>query len=384
MAVRVAGQCLVDAANPADLPRAAARAARQAMASAPSPSLLVCFVGGVGRLPHDAMRDIAAAVTPLAPHAARLIVETSAPVGVGVEREGQLAVSALALDRSVATPVLGAFKAAPDESQWGRRVAEAVSARPDGGRAPRVAFAFLAPEGHRLDAIESLSAPGLPPVVGGGCQSLFAGAPGEPAEPASAAVLPIASPLGVALVSSPACRLISPWLRVEQSDGQFLLRTERGPALDLLSESAPGGASKDPVLVAVRGDEEGAPPLLRTVVGVDAGRGAVGVSEAIAPGATVAFAVRDAEAARADFQRRLAELARGLRGAAPAAGVLFTCGGRGIGLYRRRDVDAGMFRARFGDVPVAGMQSAFEIAPWGGRSRLQLFTAVAVVFYRPS
>ena len=79
---------------------------------------------------------------------------------------------------------------------------------------------------------------------------------------------------------------------------------------------------------------------------------------------------------------RTLELLDGLGG----AGRFLDVGIRahGASLYGHADVDAGIFRGRFPSVPVAGMHSSFELAPWGDRTRVHLFTAVSAVFFRPS
>jgi small ligand-binding sensory domain FIST len=64
--------------------------------------------------------------------------------------------------------------------------------------------------------------------------------------------------------------------------------------------------------------------------------------------------------------------------------LYINCAGRGSSLYGQYDVDTRILRARFGDLPFAGIQSSFEIAPYCGRPALQLYTGVVAVFTTPS
>ena len=72
-------------------------------------------------------------------------------------------------------------------------------------------------------------------------------------------------------------------------------------------------------------------------------------------------------------------------GSAPRFAVYMSCAGRGQGLYGAPDVESRILRQRFGDLPIAGMHSAFEIAPWGpGNAKVALYTGVLALFRSPS
>jgi hypothetical protein len=43
-------------------------------------------------------------------------------------------------------------------------------------------------------------------------------------------------------------------------------------------------------------------------------------------------------------------------------------------------VDTRILRERFGDLPIAGVQSAFEIAPYADAQSLQLYSGVLTLF----
>ncbi len=118
--------------------------------------------------------------------------------------------------------------------------------------------------------------------------------------------------------------------------------------------------------------------------GVDPGRGGVVVSDEVRVGTPLAFAVRDAAAARSDLETVAREVERETAGAAPKFGFFVSCAGRGSGLYGTPDVDVRIVRARFPQMPFAGLHSSFEIAPYAGRPTVQLYSGVLGVFSAPS
>jgi small ligand-binding sensory domain FIST len=104
------------------------------------------------------------------------------------------------------------------------------------------------------------------------------------------------------------------------------------------------------------------------------------VSHEAREGMFMAFGVRDGRAAQSDFERVTRDLARDIAGALPLCALHVNCGGRGQRLYGRTNVDTRLLRERFGDIPVAGLQSSFEIAPHGDSQSFQLYTGVVALF----
>jgi small ligand-binding sensory domain FIST len=115
--------------------------------------------------------------------------------------------------------------------------------------------------------------------------------------------------------------------------------------------------------------------LVRSVLDADHRTGTVTVGEQVEVGQTLQFQVRDAEAADEDLAALLAGVDRGVR-----AALLFTCNGRGVQLFGRRDHDTGMIEEWLGPVPLAGAFCAGEIGPVGGRNFLHGFTASIALF----
>lgn len=190
--------------------------------------------------------------------------------------------------------------------------------------------------------------------------------------------------------SSAACRLLSPLRRIDETSGGMVLTIDGTPALELLSSCAPGlrdagAGGPPPVVFAALADADDDRYVIRPVRGIDPGRRGILIGADARPGLRLAFAVRDAAAARAGLEASARSLAQQALGAAPRFALYITCAGRGQGLYGAPDVEARILRQRFGDLPIAGMHSAFEITPWSrGESRVALYTGVLALFRSPS
>ena len=115
--------------------------------------------------------------------------------------------------------------------------------------------------------------------------------------------------------------------------------------------------------------------LVRAVLGVEPESGAVTIGDVVPVGATIQFQVRDAASADADLAARLG-------GVGPASGaLLFSCTGRGAGLFGGPDHDVRALEAELGaEEAVAGAFCAGEVGPVGRRSYLHGFTAAVAVF----
>lgn len=125
----------------------------------------------------------------------------------------------------------------------------------------------------------------------------------------------------------------------------------------------------------VRGDF-----VVRPIVGADQNTGAISLPEAVFPGQTIQFQVRDAEAAREDLDAMLTRVNAALHGRTPSFGLYFNCSGRGQGLYGETSYDVDQIRARLGDWPLIGFFGNGEFAPIGLENVLHTYSGVLVVF----
>jgi small ligand-binding sensory domain FIST len=258
------------------------------------------------------------------------------------------------------------------------------------GRAAPPGLVFVRPDGFAPQSLEPLqSLRGAHHLFGAGTlagMDTYSVRSDASVESGAATVLLIHDMAPPLLRTSPACRLLTPLRRITEARGSMVVSIENEPALDVLSLAGQDLADQ-PLIFAVLAPDIGdanssARPelLVRAVQGVDPLRRSLVVSEEIAVGMRLAFAVRDAGAARADLESALRDLKREMAGAMPRFGIYINCAGRGSSLYGAYDVDTRLVRAHFGDMPFAGLQSSFEIAPHVGKPTLKLYTGVLALF----
>jgi small ligand-binding sensory domain FIST len=118
--------------------------------------------------------------------------------------------------------------------------------------------------------------------------------------------------------------------------------------------------------------------LIRSILGADEQSGSVSVAAFPRVGQTVQYQLRDAVAADEDLTR-LAGAIRS-RGVNPFASLVFSCGGRGRGLFGAPSHDAGALAATFGKHPSAGFFCNGEIGPVGGKNFVHGYTVSAALF----
>jgi small ligand-binding sensory domain FIST len=120
--------------------------------------------------------------------------------------------------------------------------------------------------------------------------------------------------------------------------------------------------------------------LVRSVLGGDPETGTIAVGATIEEGQRVRVHVRDAATADRDLREALGLRREALASDAPAGALMFTCNGRGRGMFGVPDHDASALTAALGEIPAAGFFAAGEIGPVGGESFLHGFTATVAVF----
>lgn len=113
--------------------------------------------------------------------------------------------------------------------------------------------------------------------------------------------------------------------------------------------------------------------LIRNVLGLDPDSGALWIGARLVRNTVVQFHLRDGDVASRDLSARLGEALAGR--APPAAALLFSCAGRGRGMFGAPGHDSGALR-RIVDIPVAGMFCAGEIAPIQGVTFLHGYSSV--------
>jgi small ligand-binding sensory domain FIST len=141
--------------------------------------------------------------------------------------------------------------------------------------------------------------------------------------------------------------------------------------------AAEGGVLAGLVIDENRADYGRGDYLMRALIGVDEETGALAIGEAVRIGQTLRFHVRDAASADEDLRENLRATLNGERA---AGALLFTCNGRGTGMFDEPDHDARAVAELLGDDALAGFFCAGELGPVGGKPFLHGFTATLAVF----
>lgn len=124
--------------------------------------------------------------------------------------------------------------------------------------------------------------------------------------------------------------------------------------------------------------------LIRNLLGADRSTGALAVGDVVQEGQTVQFHLRDADSASEDLTSLLAADRSG-RKSPPLGALMFSCCGRGQGLFGRPNHDAATLAAQLGSIPMAGFFAQGEIGPIGRRNFVHGYTASMAIFAeRPS
>jgi len=123
--------------------------------------------------------------------------------------------------------------------------------------------------------------------------------------------------------------------------------------------------------------------LVRNLVGIDPERGSLAIGAQVEPGAIVQFHLRDGLASRRELERAL-ETYRREHAHPPCGALLFSCLGRGEGLYGEPDVETQAFARALPGVPLAGFFGNGEIGPVRGRTFLHGYTSAFALFRRTS
>jgi small ligand-binding sensory domain FIST len=189
---------------------------------------------------------------------------------------------------------------------------------------------------------------------------------------------------------SQGARPIGPEMVITAAEGNVVHELASRPALVRLREAI-GELDAEERLLAANGlllgivIDENRPEylrgdfLVRGLVDVDEDTGSVTVGDIVRVGQTARLQVRDGMSADEDLREVLSGQLRELS-APPAGALVFTCNGRGVGMFGAPDHDAAALEDTFGSVPAAGFFCAGEIGPVGRRNFLHGFTATMAVF----
>ena len=124
--------------------------------------------------------------------------------------------------------------------------------------------------------------------------------------------------------------------------------------------------------------------LIRNLLGVDPRAGAIAIGDRIRSGQRIRFHLRDAEASAEDLETMLERYQQHTQGqASPIGALMFSCLGRGEGLYGEPDFDSLLFDRYLPNLPLSGFFCNGEIGPVGNTTFLHGYTSVFGIFRQP-
>ncbi len=200
----------------------------------------------------------------------------------------------------------------------------------------------------------------------------------------------LSGPVSIRPVISQGCRPIGDRFVVTKADRNIVYELGGTPALERLQAVFESLTTEDQQLaqqalhVGMVIDEHGnrfgrGDFLVRNLIGADRNCGSLAIGDLVEEGQTLQFHVRDADSATEDLSHLLtAERARHQH--PPLAALLFSCCGRGRGLFGRPHHDIRVLRKEAGNIPVGGFFAQGEIGPVGGSNFLHGYTASVALF----
>ncbi len=203
----------------------------------------------------------------------------------------------------------------------------------------------------------------------------------------------VSGPVRVRTVVSQGCRPIGERYLVTKAEKNVIHELGGAPALEQLQAAvdsldlderriAPRALHLGIVIDEHRDRFERGDFLVRNLIGADRETGSMAIGDMVKVGQTVQFHLRDARAASEDLNLLLTE-DRTAHPQPPLGALMFSCCGRGRGLFGRPHHDVTALRTRSGTIPVAGFFAQGEIGPVGGSNFLHGYTASIALFSEP-
>ncbi|MEA5447729.1 FIST N-terminal domain-containing protein [Leptolyngbya sp. CCNP1308] len=212
----------------------------------------------------------------------------------------------------------------------------------------------------------------------------------------------LAGPIVLDTIVAQGCRPIGPVYRVDKAERNILLSLSdpedsdsARPPLELLQElfeTLPEGDRKlaqSSLFIGMAQDSfklslSPGDFLIRTLLGVDPKMGAIAVGDRLRPGQRVQFHLRDAHTSATDLETLLQRYQQQAPASTvPAGALMFSCMGRGAGLYNQANFDSGLFAQYLPGLPLGGFFCGGEIGPVGQTTFLHGFTSVFGICRQP-
>ena len=195
-------------------------------------------------------------------------------------------------------------------------------------------------------------------------------------------------PVDIQTVVAQGCRPIGNPLIVTKAEGNVLHELGGRNPLEVLRETLAQCTPEDQRLARTslfaglvmnesRPDFRRGDFVIRNLLGFDQKSGSLVVGANLRRGQTLQFQLRDANTSDQDFSMLLGGLPE--NDPAPRGALLFSCCGRGRGLYGESDHDATLVQSLRGPLPLAGFFANGEFGPVGGRNFVHGYTSSLVV-----
>jgi len=185
------------------------------------------------------------------------------------------------------------------------------------------------------------------------------------------------------------CRPIGKPVQITDCQQNILLALNNKPPIEVLEGVMETLSAADRELVrhslflglamdAAKEKQERGDFLVRNIIGADMDKGILAIGAPLRPGQTVQFHLRDATTSTEDLRVLLERFST--KKDKTLGALLFSCVGRGKGLYGKPDHDTEMFRRGLGPVPLGGFFCNGEIGPVGGTTYLHGYTSCFGLF----
>jgi len=115
--------------------------------------------------------------------------------------------------------------------------------------------------------------------------------------------------------------------------------------------------------------------LIRNIIGADPDNGSLRIGARLQETAVAQFHLRDAATSREDLARQLDRYLETAVRPPPAGALMFSCLGRGAGLYGVPNHDANLFMDKLGPAPLGGFFCNGEIGPVQSQTFLHSYTS---------
>ncbi len=243
-------------------------------------------------------------------------------------------------------------------------------------------------EPERMAALFNEGYPGAP-LVGGMASGLLLHKPswlllGSTVVKQGLAGVALIGPVEISTVVAQGCRPIGDPLIVTKAAGNILHELGGRNPLEVLRETLSKCTPEDQrlarsslfaglVMNESRSEFRRGDFVIRNLIGYDDESGHLVLGTNLRRGQTLQFQLRDAHTSDQDFSMLLGLLPE--TDAAPRGALLFSCCGRGRGLYGESDHDATLVQSLRGPVPLAGFFANGEFGPVGGRNFVHGYTS---------